>query len=232
MKAFLYARISIIEKASKAPRTQLHVPNCVTHVTVPKIGLNQAQIRTSICEIVAARVAKGVRVDVERVQSSPFSESVKHKLHRPRCHRTAALRDENEIAGPRAFSLKTAQGSNFHPTQAMVAGYAPLGAPDVENPFPQVKLVPAGLQTLLDAQSVREENKDQGRIAQAMAVLSGHLDQPIYLSRQEVLPLSGSANGHCSLYSNRDRVFHVRNPQYFHRVPLAHCSQKAQKENS
>ena len=35
MKAFLYARVSVIEKPSKAPRAELHVPSCMTHVTVP-----------------------------------------------------------------------------------------------------------------------------------------------------------------------------------------------------
>jgi hypothetical protein len=93
----------------------------------------------------------------------------------------------------------------------MVARYAAFRASDVENPFPQVKLLPAGLQAFLYTQAVREQQKDEGRIAMTVPVLSGSLNKSLYLPGQEVLPLSGAPNCHCSRFDGWSCDFHVQN---------------------
>lgn len=236
MRAFLYTRVSVIPQALEAPGAELHVLNGVANVSMAQVRLDQSEIRPALCQVVAARMPEGMRMDIQRRKSRSLRHSVNHQAGRARCHWSATLRDENKVASFRTFAQEAPQCSNFQPTQTMVTRNAPLGAPDVENPLLKVELAPAGLQTLLYAQSVREQNQDEGRIPVAVAVFACGFDEFFHLILKQVFPASRTATRprlcHCSPYGNWHHIAHTRNPQYSHRVAPRHCSQKAHKENS
>jgi hypothetical protein len=139
------SRKLVVPQTLKPPRAELYVPYGVPDVLMAEVRLNQPKVRAAFGQVVAARMPEGVRVRVQGSQASTFRHAIYHQLNPARCHRSASLGDENEVAGLDAFALQSSQSANFHSPQAMIARYATLGAPDVENPLIEIELVPVGL---------------------------------------------------------------------------------------
>ena len=217
-------KASIVPETLEASRTQLHVPDGVPHVAMPQVRLDQPKISPALRQVVTARVPESVRMDVQGGEACPLRHAIEHQLNRPGCHRPAPLRDKNPVTGLWSFALQAPQCPDFQSAQAMVARYAAFGAPDVENALLQVELAPASLQSLLNAEPVREQHHNKGGIPMSPPVLSRGLDELLDFVCQQVLTESRPALRDCSRYGDWHHVAHARNPQYFHRVACSDCS--------
>ena len=224
MRAALYARVSIVPESTKAPWAQLHVPYGMPDIGMAKVALNQPQVGPAFAKVVTTGVPEGMRVHIQGTEPSPLRRSVQHKLNAARRDRPAAFGHKDKIPGLGPLSLQPAQRPNFKATEIMVPADAALGTPDVENPLLQVKLLPAGVQALAYAQSVREEDKNKSGIPVAPSSLPRGFDQLFDFIFKKMLPLARPALCYCSLYGNRHHVAHAKNPQVLHRVTSRHCS--------
>ena len=56
VRAFLYARVSVVPQAAKPPRAHGHVSHRVANIAMPEPCLNRSQIGATLAKIVAARV--------------------------------------------------------------------------------------------------------------------------------------------------------------------------------
>ena len=208
----------------------------MSNVFMSEIGLDRSQVRTTLCQVVPAGVAKHVRMHVQGTEARALRDPVDHQARPSSCNRSAPLRDEDEIPSLPAFSFEASQCPDLPAAQVVITRIAVLRAVDMENPLVKVELVPFRLQTLFYAQSVGEQDEDQCRIAMAVAVFPSGQNQLFDFGFEQVFPLSLPAArarpGNCSPNSNRHHVSHIENPQYLHRVAPRHCTEKAQKGNS
>lgn len=208
MIAFLYARVSVVKESMEAPRAELDVTHGVRDIFVSEVLLNQAQIGPPLCQVVAAGVPKAMRVYVEFAQARPRRNPVKHELHRPRPQSPPTFRGKHKFGRKGPILTKSTQSPNFHPSQPMIAREGTFKPMDMKDPLLEVELLPAGLQALRNAQSVREQDQDQGRVACSVSVASRRLNQLIDFHFEQMLPSSSPA-ANCSPYGDWNHVAHM-----------------------
>ena len=208
MIAFLYARVSVVKESMEVPRTKLHVPHGVGDILVTQVLLNEPQVGSTFSQVVTARMPEAVGMNMQFTKSCAHRDPVKHELDRARAESPASLRSKDEFWRHRTFLPQSPQGSDFHPAQAMIARQGALEASDMENPLLEIELLPAGLQALRNAQSVREEDKDQGRVAKAVSITSSALNQLIDLPFEQMLSGSSPA-ANCSPYGDWNHISHA-----------------------
>ena len=83
--------------------------------------------------------------------------------------------------------LQAAQRPQFRPPSGCVAGVAGLAPADVQIGTAEVHLIPAQIDKLTRPQAVPVGDQDHGRIAVAVAVVLGGIDQPLHLLLSEML---------------------------------------------
>jgi hypothetical protein len=202
----------------EAPRAELNIPNGVLDIPMAQVRLNQPKIRAALRHVVPAGVPEDVRMNVQGSHARPLCRPIQHKLDRARGKRPAALGDKDVIGRFQSFPKQPPQGPDFHPTHGMIATQGSLRAPDMENPVVEVKLRPTSLQGFAYAQSVGEQNQNQGCVPVAVSAPARRVDQFFYFGLEKVLSLSASPLWYCSLYDDWHHVAHSWNPQLFHRV--------------
>jgi hypothetical protein len=222
----------IVPEALEAPWAQLHVSRSMPNVTMAQIGLDQAQIRAALSQVIPAGMPEHVRMAMQGTQPRPLRRTIDHQPDSSRSKRPATLRGENEIRRLRSFPLQAPQRSNFYPTQAMITIAALFRPPDMENPLLEVELWPAGIQALAYAQSVSKQNHDKRCITVTPSPLTRRFDEFFYLTEKQMLAFPRPPLRDCSPNGDWHHVSHMRNPQVLHRVALLDCSEKAQKGNS
>jgi hypothetical protein len=225
-------QLLVVPETAKAPRAESDVADRMPNVTVAKIGLDGSKIRSPFRQVVPAGVPECVRVHIQGSEARPFRHAINHQLHPSSGERSATLRGKNVIRYCGTFSFEAPEGTNFESAQALIARYGAFRPLDMDNPLIEIKLVPAGLQTLLNAQPVGEQSQNESAIPEAVPVFSRRLDEFLNFAFQEVLPGPRTPERHYSLNANRYDVADARIPQHLHRVASLDCTQKVQKGNS
>src|SRR5262249_54527111 len=103
-------RHSIAEKTLEARRRQLGVAQRVLNGLLAEIGLNSPRIDSVIRQLVAARMAKHVRVHLD-IEAGSLCCPIHHCLKAPYCERRAALADEHERRFRLLFAFQAPQGA-------------------------------------------------------------------------------------------------------------------------
>ncbi len=94
----------------------------VADFTMSEIRLDEAEVGATLRQIVAARVAERVGVNVQMPEAAAFGCAVEHELYRARAERGAAFGGKDVIAGRvGVFAAHPSQGTDFDAAEPVVA---------------------------------------------------------------------------------------------------------------
>ena len=196
---------------------------------MPEPVLERARVDAIVGELVAAAVAKHVRVhrEGELGLGADPREQLAESCAR---HRAATLGGEDIRGRGRLLTLEAAQGAQLA-TAKRVDALPPLLEPaHMQDALLEVDLIPPQGSQLTHPEYVPIADQDHGGIAMAIATRprAGGLQEEIDLSRGEVLArailsIRTTLRRNCPIYSARHGLGLVDSVLGSHGVMISHC---------
>jgi hypothetical protein len=156
---------------------------------VPEVGLQRPGIDPVIGQLEAAGVPQHVGVHLDP-KLCGHACALDHTVEAFGRQRRPALGDEDEAGRCRAFPLEAPKLPQLPPGQGMGGRRTALEPVDMDLAPIEVDLLPFQVRHLGGAEAVPVRHEDHQRVAGAVAVAAGGLDEPFHLGVGQVLALA------------------------------------------
>ena len=150
-----------------------------------EVRLQGPGVRPSIGESVAGPVSEHVRVRLD-LKAGRVPGPLDHSAEARHAEGRPALANEHERVFA-ALALKLAQGPELSPRKGMRRRRTVLDPTNVQGCLVKVGLLPPKIDKLGRAEPVPESYQDHGRVAVALPIGLGRLDEALNLCRRKVL---------------------------------------------